>query len=313
MASFLRRNAVLATTGILLFLSGIMLVVNTRGARRIDPLGPWLLEILAPASRASSAVGSTFGRAWDGYVALVGVREENEWLRRRLREVEARHDELADLGRESERLHRLLELRDDVPGRAIAARVTSAELKGLFRTATLGKGERDGIARGMAVIAPGGVVGQVFATSPRAARVLLLEDQSSGVDALVQRTRARGIVEGGSTTGCTLKYVKRREEMQPGDRVVTSGLDGIFPKGLAIGEIASVIPGERGLFQAAEVVPAVDVAKLEEVLVVANPGVEVPPDAPRPAPAVSAPTVPADAAGDGAEGPAAGPHAGDGR
>lgn len=302
MIPFLRRNAVLATTGLLAAVSLLLLLLNARGGRRVDPLGPALLEILAPASRLSSAAANALSRAWRGYVDLVGVREENGWLRRRLREVERRHDELVGLERENDRLHALLELRDDVPGRSVVARVTSAELKGLFRTANLDKGERDGIARGMAVIAPEGIVGQVIATSPSAARILLLEDRSSGVDALVQRTRARGIVEGGSPAGCLMKYVKRREEMRPGDRIVSSGLDGIFPKGIAIGEIVAVVPGERGLFQSAEVLPAVDFAKLEEVLVVASAEVETPPEAPRghaPAPTAAARTGEAAEAGAG--------------
>ncbi|HZR80850.1 MAG TPA: rod shape-determining protein MreC [Candidatus Binatia bacterium] len=277
MVLFLRRYSVLTTTALLLAFSLTMLVANTRGGRRIDPLGAVFLEIVTPGSRALSALSNVFGQAWDSYVGLVGVRQENAWLRKRVRELEARFDRMADLESQSARLQALLDLRDSMPGQAVAARITSADLKGLFRTATLNKGERDGIAQGMAVVAPQGAVGHVVATSPNAARVLLLEDPSSGIDAIVQRSRARGIVEGGSGSGCVLKYVKRRDDLQPGDRVVTSGLDGIFPKGIPIGEITAVIPGERGLFQSAELQAAIDFSKLEEVLVVAAPATEVPP------------------------------------
>lgn len=276
MVLLLRRHSVLVTTGGLLAVALALLVANRRGPR-VDPLGAVLLEVVTPATRALSAVSGVFGQAWTGYADLVGVRQENAWLRKRVRELEARADRMADLESQSARLQSLLDLRDSMPGQAVAVRITSADLKGLFRTATLNKGERDGIVRLMAVVAPQGVVGHVVATSPNAARVLLLEDGSSGVDAIVQRSRARGIVEGGSGGGCVLKYVKRREDLQVGDRVVTSGLDGIFPKGIPIGEITAIIAGERGLFQSAEVQPAVDLSKLEEVLVVAAPAVEVPP------------------------------------
>ncbi len=281
MLSLLRRHSVLATTGALLLVSLSLLIVNARGRRRIDPLGALLLEALTPIGRAIGSTATVFGQTWEGYVSLVGVRQENAWLRRRVRELEARHDRTADLESQNARLQALLDLRESMPGQAVAARVTGADLAGLFRTATLSKGQRDGVVKGMAVVAPQGVVGQVVATSPNAARVLLLEDHSSGVDAIVQRSRARGIVEGGSSVGCVLKYVKRREDLQVGDRVVTSGLDGIFPKGLPIGEITALVPGDRGLFQSAEVLPAVDFSKLEEVLVVAASAVELPPVPPR--------------------------------
>jgi rod shape-determining protein MreC len=276
MIVLLRRHSVLITTAALLAVSMALLIAN-RGGRRVDPLGMVILEVVTPATRTLSAASGVFKRAWNSYVDLVGLREENAWLRKRVRELEARADRMDDLESQSGRLQSLLDLRETMPGQAVAVRITSADLKGLFRTATLNKGERDGIVKGMAVVAPQGVVGHVVATSANAARALLLEDGSSGIDAIVQRSRARGIVEGGSGSGCILKYVKRREDIQVGDRVLTSGLDGIFPKGLPIGEITAIVPGERGLFQSAELQPAVDLSKLEEVLVVSAPAVEVPP------------------------------------
>src|SRR5439155_24980271 len=130
------------------------------------------------------------------------------------------------------------------------------------RTLLIGRGERDGVVRGAAVLAPAGIVGHVFQVSPNAARVLLVADHNSGVDALVQRTRARGIVQGTADGGCGLKYVKRTEDIQVGDTVVTSGLDGIFPKGLPIGKVVSVDKRGQGLFQYAEIAPRVDAEQL---------------------------------------------------
>jgi len=277
--TLLRRHSVLITSSALLLLSLGLLVANARGPRRIDPLGVVFLEIVTPVAHAFNAAAAGLGRRWRGYVDLVGVRQEREWLRRRVRDLEAALDRKAEVSAENERLRALLRMRRSLPRRSVAARITGADAGGLFRTVTIGKGERDGVTKGMAVVATGGVVGQVVTTSPHAARVLLIVDPSSGVDAVVRRTRARGIVEGGARAGCVLKFVNRREELRVGDRVVTSGRDGVYPPGLPIGTVVGLPREDRGLFQTAEVEPAVDPSRLDEVLVVAAPPREEPPPA----------------------------------
>lgn len=284
MLNVLRRYSVLFTTGSLLFLSLALLVTNTRTSRRIDPLGVVFLEIITPISHLLSSVSSTMSGTWHTYVDLVGVRQEREWLRRRVRELESQAERAFTMESQNARLQALLDLREGMPGQSVAARITGVDASGLFRTATVNKGERDGVQKGMAVVSPAGVVGRVVSTSPNAARVLLLEDPSSGVDVLVQRSRARGIVEGSLNGGCQLKYVKHREDLRVGDLVATSGLDGIFPKGVAVGTISRLSREEGGLFQTAEVEPAVDFNKLEEVMVVEAPENEVPPEASQDAP-----------------------------
>ena len=285
MLNLLRRYSVLFTTGSLLFLSLALLVTNTRTSRRIDPLGVVFLEIITPISHLLSSVSSTMSGTWHTYVDLVGVRQEREWLRRRVRELESQAERAVTMESQNARLQALLDLREGMPGQSVAARITGVDASGLFRTATVNKGERDGVQKGMAVVSPAGVVGRVVSTSPNAARVLLLEDPSSGVDVLVQRSRARGIVEGSLNGGCQLKYVKHREDLRVGDLVATSGLDGIFPKGVAVGTISRLSREEGGLFQTAEVEPAVDFNKLEEVMVVEAPENEVPPEATQDGPA----------------------------
>ena len=120
----------------------------------------------------------------------------------------------------------------------------------------------------MAVISPEGVVGQILKASPDYATVLLVTDYNSAIDAIVQRTRAKGIVEGKEGNRCQLKYLLRTEDVEPGDIVITSGLDGKFPKGLMIGEIQKVDKRHLGVFQYAELIPKVDLDRLEEVLVI---------------------------------------------
>jgi rod shape-determining protein MreC len=120
----------------------------------------------------------------------------------------------------------------------------------------------------MVVIAPEGVVGQILKTAPYHSTVLLITDYSSAIDAIVQRTRAKAIVEGRGENRCQLKYLLRSEDVSVGDVAITSGLGGNFPKGLMVGEIRKVEKMEHGIFQYAELVPSVDLTKLEEVLVI---------------------------------------------
>ena len=124
----------------------------------------------------------------------------------------------------------------------------------------------------MAVVTPLGVVGQVVAVTPRAAKVLLLTDPNSGIDVLVQRTRSRGIVSGSLENGIVLKYMKRSEDVQEGDRLITSGMDGVFPKGLMVGTVIKVLKQHIGLCQFVEVLPAVQTLRTENVLVVTADG-----------------------------------------
>ena len=226
---------------------------------------------MAPLQRVVAAVERTVSGGWQGVSVLWRARSENVALRTRARRLEQELDRLTEVDLENARLRGLLEFRQTLQGDLLTARVIGRDATGLARTITIDRGESDGVARGGAILAPAGVVGQVFLVSPHAARVLLISDHNSGVDALVQRTRARGIVQGTIDAGCALKYVKRTEDVQVGDALVTSGLDGIFPKGMPIGRVTAIDKRGQGLFQSADVAPRVDFDQLEEVLVTRGP------------------------------------------
>ena len=272
---FIRRNRVLLASALCLALGAALVVQTGRTPARGDRLGRVFLEIMAPLLRSSAAVGRLVGGTWHGFADLVRARTENTLLRERARRLEHEVDRLSEVEIENGRLRQLLDFRETLHGDLLTARVIGRDATGLARTLTIDRGESDGIARGAAIIAPEGVVGQVFLVSGHAARVLLVSDHNSGVDALVQRTRARGIVQGTVDAGCVLKYVKRTEDVQVGDELVTSGLDGIFPKGLPVGRVVAIDKRGQGLFQSADVTPRVDFDQLEEVLVTRGP-VEAP-------------------------------------
>jgi len=275
MLEFVRRNRVLLSSGFFLLCSLGLLSANARQPGRIDPLGHVFLEVMAPFQRVTAGItGGTRG-LFDHYVDLVGVQAQNEQLRNRLRELEARGTHQGETELMNRRLKRLLALQKELPTRAVAASVTARDASVWFQSLTLNKGSLDGISSGMPVMAPEGVVGLISSTSSHASRVILLTDPNSGIDVLVQRTRVRGIVSGLLEQGTTLKYVKRSDDVRVGDRVVASGLDGVFPKGLPVGRVTKVSRKDRGLFLYAEVTPDADASRLEEVLVGQPTGAEL--------------------------------------
>lgn len=270
MVEFLRRNQVLLTSGLFLLLSLVLVMVNRGETRRFDPLGAIFLEILRPFQVVASAVGHAASSTWGTYVGLVGVSRENETLHEKMRLLEAERHRTAEIELQNQRLRLLLDFRTELPDEAIAARIVGRDSTGLFESFTLDRGSRDGVSVGMAVVCADGVVGRVAQVSPRASRVLLMTNHNSGIDAIIQRTRARGIVEGVLEGDARMKYLKRTEDVVVGDVVVTSGLDGIYPKGIRIGRIMGVKKKEYGLFQVAQIVPSVDFSRLEEVLIVVS-------------------------------------------
>jgi rod shape-determining protein MreC len=268
MAEFLRRNRVLLTSYGLLVLSILLVSVSARSPRRVDPMAQALLDALAPLQEGVTAARASVDHLWEAYIWLVQVSRENRRLQDRVAQLEQQATRLEELRQGNERLQALLQFRAELQGEVYGARVIGRDPLLGSRTITLDRGERDGVRKGMAVLAREGVVGQIIEVSHLAARALVLTDHNSGVDAIVQRTRARGIVQGDAENSCRMKYLRRGEDVMPGDRVITSGMDGIFPKGILIGEVRDVSRGQRGLLQMATVEPSVPLDRLEEVLIV---------------------------------------------
>lgn len=269
MTDFLRRNRVFLASSALLLLSLVLVSTSARSPDRRDPLARFLLDALAPLQGGVTLVRTTAGHVWDGYINLVGVREENRALKARIAELEGETVRIAELEQSQARLEKLFELSETFAGRSFAARVIARDPLPWARTMTIDRGARDGIEKNMAVVSPEGVVGQISEVSWLASRVLLLTDHNSGIDALVQRTRARGIAQGALEEGCHLKYLRRAEDIGIGDRVLTTGLDGIFPKGLMIGVAVEVARYSRDALHGAVIRPSVELDRLEEVLVLA--------------------------------------------
>lgn len=207
---------------------------------------------------------------WDGYLDLRAVRDENEQLRRELQGMQVRLQEERAQAQRGDRLAQLLDLRERAGVETVAAEVIAGPASPESRTVTIDKGASDGLAGDMAVLAATGVIGRVILPSRRAAKVQLLIDHSAAAAALIERTRAQGLVVGNGNELLQMEYVPGTADVRPGDRVVTSGIDGIYPKGFEIGTVEKVDRGP-GTFHEILVRPAVDFSRVEEVLIVLTP------------------------------------------
>lgn len=270
MLAFLRRNQVFFSSCFCLLLSLYILTATARGQIKNEPVGALLMWILRPLQIAGQGTANWIKGFRDRYDTLAGFRSENDRLRKRLQTLEIERQRLLEAEATNRRLQQLLDFRNELPAGAITASIIANSATSWFQSCTLNKGSADGLRKGMGVVTPLGVVGKVVAVTGRTAKVLLVTDPNSGIDVLVQRTRSRGIVSGSLESGTVLKYMKRSEDVQEGDRLVTSGLDNIFPKGLLVGTVIKVRKQSRGLFQTVEVWPAVQAARVEEVLVVSG-------------------------------------------
>ncbi len=214
------------------------------------------------------------GSIWNGYFALRGAHEENQQLRQALDLARVKLLEQQAQAMRAAQLERVLGLRERTPLRTVAATVIAGDATGIFRTLTIDKGSSSGLRKDMAVIAPSGVVGRIVEPPPLyAAKVQLLIDREAAAGAIVERSGVGGVVVGVGEPGdalLRLDYVSNLSDAKAGDRLVTSGLDSIFPRGITIGQLTKVEKG-RGLYKDVWVAPAVDFGEVGAVLVVLDP------------------------------------------
>jgi rod shape-determining protein MreC len=205
---------------------------------------------------------------WQFYFYLVNVSGENQSLRQRLNQAIAENNRWRELELANTRLRNLLDFQKTIPGQVVASQVVGKDPSIWFKAVIIDKGKADGVEEGFPVVMPQGIAGQVIEVSNHYAKVMLIIDRNSAVDALVQRSRARGVIKGESSDKCRLDYVLRKYDVRRGDTVVSSGLDGVYPKGLLIGQVSDIIKNNSDIFQEVTITPFIDFEKLEEVLVV---------------------------------------------
>jgi rod shape-determining protein MreC len=262
---------------ILIFLLALSLIsANLHSRENMSFFESLVVGITSPVQKAVWGVIGGIGSIWRGYFYLVGIEKENQALKRELQELKLQVNRYREADLANQRLRALLNFKKSIATPLLPAQLVAFDPSGWFQTILIDKGRNDGVVRDMAVVSAEGLVGRVIGVSNHHAKVLLILDGNSAVDGYIQRSRARGVLVGLGMELCLLKYVQRNEDVQVGDKVISSGMGGVFPKGLLVGTVQEVVRGSSGLFQRVEVKPAVNFGRLEEVLVV----IQSPPEEP---------------------------------
>ena len=241
-------------------------VTSKRGVPLLEEL---IFGGMAEVQRvATGGIGEVRG-VWQNYVNLRQMGQENDALKQRVSQLEVALQRERALAGQTRVLQELLDLKKETALATTPAAVIASGASPDFRTMTLDKGSSQGLAADMAVIAPAGIVGRVILPTPRAAKVQLIIDRNAAAAGLVERTRAQGVVVGTGGDRLRFEYVSGTADLKTGDRVVTSGMDGIYPKGFVIGQIES-IERSAGEFSNVFIRPSVNLSALETVLVVTS-------------------------------------------
>jgi rod shape-determining protein MreC len=247
----------------------LFLLASSSGLKQPwNPVEQFIVEITAPFQKLIRQTISATKDFWTNYFYLVDVRSENRRLKREMDSLRRENSRYRELLATHERLRSLLQFKEVIHRPVVAAQVIGLDPTGWFKSVIIDKGKNAGLKWDMPVVNASGVVGRIVSVSNNYAKVLLIIDQNSAVDCLTQRSRDRGMVKGTSGQICKMDYMAKSSDAVVGGLIITSGLGGVFPKGLPVGKITDVKEGEGKLFKEIDVMPSVDFSKLEEVLVI---------------------------------------------
>ncbi|MBI4443827.1 MAG: rod shape-determining protein MreC [Acidobacteria bacterium] len=258
------RNLVILAAVVLLQL--LLLAYQLRRNESMPLIRYGTIMVVTPVQKTFHAVVQGIGGVWGGYVDLWHTRQENEDLLRDLNRLRLDNNQLRNQAEQARRLQVLFDFRQETPFRLVAAQVIGSDAAQTSRLLLIDKGSEAGLQPDLAVLVPEGVVGKVLHVFPNAAQVLLLTDGNSGLGGLLEESRIHGVVRGNNSPLGDLAYIPNGEKVEIGSRVVTSGEDKIFPKGLPVGVVVSAQPGID--FQQIQVQPVARLNRLEEVLVI---------------------------------------------
>ncbi len=263
------RNLIILVGVLFLQVLGLAVQVKRGGSSDAEDtrlIRIWTIGAITPFERALVWVQNSSGGIWHNYFYLRGVRAENRQLKEQIEQMRLEQVRLSEDAAQARRLQTLLAFKEQFISRTVAAQVIGSSGSDLSRIIYIDKGENAGIKRDMAVMTSDGIVGKVLLVYPSVSQVLLISDQSSGVGAILEKTRLQGVLRGTANGEVVLERVMSDEQVPVGETVLTSGGDQIFPKGLSIGTVTKVANG-KDLFLNIKVKPAANLSKLEEVLV----------------------------------------------
>jgi rod shape-determining protein MreC len=225
----------------------------------------WAAAAFDPFERSLHGLTRAAAGAWTSFHDLSGAERENRRLRQELAQARAQILQLSEESTENGRLRNLLDLRNRLPYRTVAAAVIAAS-PGTSSVIMIDKGTQAGLTSDLPVITPDGIVGKTVAAFDRTAQVVLITDRASGVGSVLEKSETQGVLKGDGDSLCQLRYIMNEDEVSPGDLVVTSGLDQIYPKGLMVGRVIRVHNGD--IYKSITVKPAAALDRLENVLVI---------------------------------------------
>ncbi len=226
----------------------------------------WVVGAISPFERGLVWIKNSGNNIWHNYFYLRGVRAENRQLKEQIEQMRLEEVRLSEDAAQAHRLQNLLAFKEQFIAKTVAAQVIGSSGSDLSRVIYIDKGEDAGLKRDMAVITADGIVGKILVVYPSVSQVLLINDQSSGVGVILEKSRLQGVLRGTANGEVVLERVMSDEQVQPGETVLTSGGDQIFPKGLPVGTVSKVAAG-KDLFLNIKVKPSSDLSRLEEVLV----------------------------------------------
>jgi rod shape-determining protein MreC len=269
--SLFRRYRQLIIVSVLLLYPLVAFLVSGRRGREPNFIDRAVIATTSPLQSGLNWVIDGVVGSVRGYVDLRGVRQENDALRLENMQLRAAVQALGEARAENERLKQLLAYAEKTPGPEIPARVVGVNPVAKLLSVRISSGEDQGVFPGMSVVTPDGIVGQVIRTTGGYADVALVADPQSRVGVRVQRSRVRGTAAGTGNGPLKLENMLRTDDVENGDLIITGGTDGVYPEGLVVGRVANIEKKEHGMFQGADIIPAVDMTKLEEVFVVGSP------------------------------------------
>ena len=240
----------------------------------------WATSTVTPFELAAHAVGSGIHHGWSDYIDLRHIRQQNKDLQQQLTRMRIEQAAIAEDALEGRRLQAMLAFKERYVGATVAAQVIGSSGSDQSRVLTIDKGSRDGLRPDMAVITQDGIVGKLRDVFPNTAQVLEIDDQTSGAGVILASTRIRAILRGTAAGRAQIGNLTADSRIKPGEQVLTSGGDQVYPRGLPVGTIASIAPDpDHQPYTAIVVRPAVNLDGVEEVLVITGTQSNLPADA----------------------------------
>ncbi len=261
-------NISLLFGAILAFILTVTFIISSENNQKFSGPKKFFFDVIGYGQHLATAGTDKAADLIGSYVNLRNVREENRNLREKLAKFTAVNNKYLEAMATNVRLANLLELKETLPPPTLTARIVGRDHSMWFKSVIIDCGSSDGIQTGMPVVTVEGIVGQIINVSPHFAKVLLANDPTSAIDVLIQKNRIHGIIKGKGAEGYQLHYILKNSDVEQGYHIVTSGLDGVFPKGLPVGTVSSVARNKRGMFQKIEIKPAVDFSELEYLIII---------------------------------------------